>query len=171
MRRLFALFLGVSCLWLCTGCMTMAKRTLKEAKGASSEAEAVPGTGGGNFSRFTAVNIAPPRSDLGALVSSEFKTRLSEALRQELVQGDDAPFKGGSATLTIEPEINWYQKGGGVFPEKFAVVMFWLKADGAAVGQVQVSTKSEATRTGDGGLAESMAKELRTYFEDHGKKN
>lgn len=55
-------------------------------------------------------------------------------------------------------------------PEKFVVTLFYLKADGADVGRVQIVTKSKAAGSGDDDLAESAAKELVDYFKDHGKK-
>lgn len=147
----------------------MAKRTLKEFSGASSDAEAVPGSGGGNFARFAGIQIAAPRTDLGGLVSQGFHSQLSAALRERLISVEDAPFKGGSPYLSLEPQVMYYHRGGGLFPDKLAVVLFWFKADGTDLGRVQIATRSEASRTGDADLADSMAKELVDYFEDHGK--
>lgn len=166
MRTILALSFLSSLLFLNTGCMTAAKRVLKEGKGASSKAEPVPGTAGGSFARYKSVQIVPPRTNLGGLVSSEFKSHLVTAMREELVNDEDAMFKGGSPTLTIEPEIMWYHRGGigGVMPEKFVVALFWLKEGNSEVGRVQIVTKSEATRTGDDDLAESMAAGLAKFF-------
>jgi len=94
---------------------------------------------------------------------------LTTQLRKQLTQGKDAPFHGGSPTLTIEPQIQWFHKGGAIMPEKFAVVLYYLKGEGEDLGRVQVITKSEATRTDDDDLAESSAKELAKYFRKHGK--
>ena len=128
--------------------------------------------GGSSFCSYQGVNIAPPKSNLGGLVSSEYKSQLTAQLRKYLVTEEDAPFKGSSPMLTIEPEIMWYHRGGigGISPEKYVVNLFYLKADGADVGRVQIVTKSKAAGTGDDDLAESTAKELVSYFEDHGKK-
>jgi hypothetical protein len=170
MRKMMAMACMAAVLTYGTGCTTIAKRAMKEAKGASSDAEAVPGAGGGSFARFNGVDIQPPRTNLGGLVSTEYRAELTRALREQLVTEDDAPFKGSSPRLTIDPEILWYYRGGSIMPEKFAVVLFWLKDGGADVGRVQIVTKSEATGTGDNDMAENMAKELVSYFEDHGKK-
>jgi len=171
MRRLLTFAFLSASVALSAGCTTMAKRTFHEFKGSSSDASPVPGTGGGSFARFGGVTVAPPRSDLGGLVNSKFNSCLVTELRKHLADDKDAPFKGGTPALSIEPEISYFHKGGGVFPEKIAVVLYWLKGDGADMGRVQVVTKSEASGTGDDDLAQSNAKELAKYFEKHGKKS
>jgi hypothetical protein len=153
-----------------SGCTTVAKRTFKEMKGASSDFDIVPGTSVSGYSQYNSVDIKPPTSELGGLVSTSFSNDLVSHLRKELTQGDDAPFRGGPPALTIEPHIMWFNKGGSVFPDKHAIVLYYLKADGVEVGRVQVATKSEASRTGDSALAESSAEELVKFFEKHGKK-
>lgn len=170
-KSLAALGLMIA-LMMNTGCSKVVGRAVNEAKGAGSDAEAVPGMGGGSFASYQGVNISPPKTNLGGLVSAEYKTQLTAQLRKYLVTEKDAPFKGSSPMLTIEPEVMWYHRGGigGLMPEKFVVTLFYLKADGADVGRVQIVTKSKASGTGDDDLAESTAKELVSYFEDHGKK-
>jgi hypothetical protein len=171
MRALKSIIVIVACSTLSTGCTTFAKRTFKEMKGAGSEYEQVPGTAAGSFTRFASVTIAEPRSDAGSLVSSTFKTQLVSQLRKRLTGESDSPFRAsGSPTLNIEPQIQWYHRGGGLFPNKYAVVIFFLNGDGADLGRVQVVTESEASGTGDDDMASSMAKEMVNYFEKHGKK-
>ncbi|MEK6644684.1 MAG: hypothetical protein AABZ08_12340 [Planctomycetota bacterium] len=170
MRRMaFAMAAGML-LVTGTGCGTMVKRTLAEAKGASSKADPIPGTGGASFARFGTVNIETPRTELGGLVPSEFNSMLVSELRKTLTQGKDPVFKGGSPALTIEPHVMWFNKSGSAFPHKYAVVLFYFKGDGADLGKLQIVTKSEASGTGADDLAEDMAKELAGYFEKHGKK-
>ncbi|HKQ49760.1 MAG TPA: hypothetical protein VJZ71_16925 [Phycisphaerae bacterium] len=164
MQRFFTLALLSASVAFSSGCTTMAKRAFKEAKGAGSDAEPVPGSGGGAFAQFQGVNIAAPRTDLGGLVNAGFMNILPTELRKHLTQEKDAPFKGSGATLSIEPEVRYFHKGGGPFPTKIAVVLYWLKADGADYGRIQVVTKSEATGTGDDDLAASSAKELASYL-------
>lgn len=165
MRTFLALtFLG-SLLLVTTGCNPY-KRTFQEVRGATSKAEPVPGTAGRDFTRYKSVQIVPPQTNLGGLVSAEFKSQLVTAMHKELVTDEDAMFRGGSPTLTIEPEILWYHRGGisGAFPEKFAVALFWLKEGGSEVGRVQIVTKSAAARTGDDAMAESMAERLAKFL-------
>jgi hypothetical protein len=150
--------------------MTAAKRTFSEVKGAGSDACAVPGCGSESFAQFGSITVAPARTDLGTMVNSKFMTSLPTELRKSLAEDKDAPFKGGGPALSIEPEVRYFHKGGGPFPEKIAVVLYWLKADGADYGRVQMVTRSEATGTGDDDLAQSSAKGLAKYFEKHGKK-
>lgn len=154
----------------CTGCATLTRRTLAEVKGADSDASAVPGTGGHEYGRFTGVQIIPPRTKLGGLVSSEFSSQLAAKLEEELIRASRAPFKGGSPTLTVESEILWYHRGGisTIMPERFAVVLYTLRADGGEYGRVQVVTKSGAARTEDVDLAESNARELGNYLRKNG---
>jgi hypothetical protein len=169
MQRLFTLALLSASVAFSSGCTTMAKRAFKEAKGAGSDCEPVPGTGGGSFAQFQGVTISPPRSELGGLVNTKFMTSLPTELRKSLVEGEKAQFKGSNPTLAIEPEVCYFHKGGGPFPTKIAVVLYWLKADGADYGRVQIVTKSEATGTGDEDMAASNAKELASYLEKRKK--
>lgn len=164
MQRLFTLALLSSMVAFSSGCTTMAKRAFKEAKGAGSDVEPVPGSGGGSFAQFQGVTIDPPRTDLGGLVNSGFMTSLPTQLQKHLTQEADAPFKGSTPALSIEPEVRYFHRGGGPFPTKIAVVLYWLKADGSDYGRVQVVTKSEATGTGDDDMANSNAKELASYL-------
>lgn len=168
-RMIFAIAAGVL-LMTSTGCGTMVKRTFAEVKGASSKAEPVPGTGGASYARFGSVTIEPAKTELGSLVPSEFGSMLAAQLRKALTQGKEPIFAGGAPALTIEPHIMWFNKSNALFPHKYAVVLFYLKGDGAEMGRVQIVTKSEATGTGVDDLAEDMAKELGDYFGKHGKK-
>ncbi|RIK67672.1 MAG: hypothetical protein DCC65_05960 [Planctomycetota bacterium] len=154
----------------CTGCATLTRRTLAEVKGADSDASPVPGTGGHDYGRFAGVQIIPPRTKLGGLVSSEFSSQLAAKLEEVLIRASRAPFKGGSPTLTIESEILWYHRGGitTIMPERFSVVLYTLRADGGEYGRVQVVTKSGAARTEDVDLAESNARELANYLRRNG---
>ena len=169
MQRLFTLVLLSASVAFSSGCMTAAKRAFKEAKGAGSDAEPVPGSGGGSFAQFQGVNIGQPRTDLGGLVNSDFMTSLPNELRKHLVEAEDASFKGSAPSLTIEPEVRYFHRGGGPFPTKIAVVLYWLRGDGADYGRIQVVTKSEATGTGDDDMAASNARELATYLADRKK--
>ena len=168
MRALIGLTILGSMLFFNTGCMTAVKRAYKEGKGASSKAEPVrlPGTELADYTRYKSVQIVPPRTNLGNLVTPEFKSHLVSSMRQALVEDEEAIFKGGSPTLTIEPEVMWYHRGGigGVFPEKFAVVLFWMKEGNNEIGRIQIVTKSEAARTEDDALAESAAGRLAKYL-------
>jgi hypothetical protein len=154
-----------------SGCMKALGRTVDEMKGASSDYEQVPGTGVSSFAGFNGVTVEPVQTELGGLVPPAFKAGLMTALRKELTQDKDAPFRSaGTPSLSIEPHVMWFNKGGSVFPEKHAIVLYYLKGNGADMGRVQIMTKSEASHTGDEGLAESNAKELAKYFNKHGRK-
>ncbi|MFQ5430302.1 MAG: hypothetical protein ACE5E1_08345 [Phycisphaerae bacterium] len=157
------LMIGSGC-----GAGTVAKRVLKEVVGASSKAAVVPGTVSGNLSRFKDVQLKPPRTDLGGLVSAKFKGALPGQLRRYLGPGEKGPFPGGTPKLTIEPVIQWYYDAGGfnelLGSDSFVVVLFHLSADGQALGKVQLVTKNAASHTNETDLAKSMAKELAHWF-------
>jgi hypothetical protein len=53
--------------------------------------------------------------------------------------------------------------------DSYAVVLFWLSAEGAPAGRVQVVTKEAASRTGATDVAKSMAKELARFFDKLGE--
>jgi len=172
--------LGISILGLVmmanTGCAGMAaRRVLSEVAGASSKTKAVPGTSTARFSQFQGVKINAPHTDLGGLVNSRFSSALPGALRESLTTGKNAPFPGGSPTLDIDPEITFYNDPGGMGDlfggDSYAVVLFTLSADGAALGKVQVVTKTAAARTGPDDMAKSMAKSLGDFFDQNIKKS
>jgi peptidoglycan-associated lipoprotein len=62
----------------------------------------------GSFARFTGVEVVPPRSELSDLANPTSTSALTTQLRKQLRQGKDAPSHGGSQTLTIEPQIQWF---------------------------------------------------------------
>ncbi|MBN2563634.1 MAG: hypothetical protein JXQ75_22165 [Phycisphaerae bacterium] len=175
MRKILALTILVSTVVGSSGCGTAAKRVLKEVQGASSEARAVPGTHTATLATYQAVKIDNPRSDLGGLVDSRFSGVLLGALRGALTEGEEPVFRGGSPVLEIQPEITFYSEAGGLGSilgsDSYAVVLFWLSADGAPVGKVQVVTKSGASRTGEADMAKSMADGLAGFMKKHRKKN
>ena len=154
---------------LSSGCGTMVKRTVGEVKGAGSDATSVPGSGGESYARFQAVEIQTPQSELGGLLPAEFKTMLATDLRKELTQGKEPVFTGGSPAVTIEPHIMWYNKSNAMMPNKYVVVLYYIRGEGAELGRVQVVTKSGATGTGPDDLADSSAKEMAKYFRKHGR--
>jgi len=170
MRAIVTLVMTFGLLTCGVGCSptSLAKRGLKEVKGASSKSEVVPGTTGGGLSRFGGVKIARPQTDLGGLVDSRFRSALTSELQGALTRGKKPVFPGGTPVLAIEPEITWYHKagalGGIMGSDSFAVGLFWLKADGADIGRVQVVTKSGAMRTGPEDMAKSMAGELAKFL-------
>ncbi len=168
MRKTLAFTIVGSLLFGASGCTTALKRGLKEFKGASSKAKAIPGTPTDALSQCRGVRIGQPRSDLGGLVDPQFATALTGALHQALTKGDDPVFPGGSPTLEIDPEITWFHESGGLGgimgSDSYAVVLFWLSSEGVPAGRVQVVTKEAASRTGAADIAKSMAKELAKFL-------
>lgn len=156
-----------------TGCMTAAKRVIKEAKGASSET--TPVSVKGRYANYAGVTIAPTQSELGRLVPAAFKKALGVELRKALVTGEEALFKGKSPNLKIEPHVMWFHEastvGGIVGSDSYVVVLFKFSADGADAGKLQIVTSTAASRTGYADMAASMAGELADWFEEkRGKK-
>lgn len=148
--------------------MTVAKRAVKEIRGARSKAQVVPGTVSDDFARFQGVLISPPHSELGGLVSPEYIAELHAALKQHLRTREDAPFPGGKPILEIDPQVHWYQSAGGLGglmgSDSFAVVLFKLRGAGADLGSVQVVTKDAALHVHERGMAESTSKALAKWF-------
>jgi hypothetical protein len=169
MVRAFASVLVVGVLALTSGCGMIFNRTVAEVKGSSSDATAVPGSGGESYGRFRSLEVMTPTAEGGGLIPSDFKSFLVSMIKKELTQGKEPIFTGGAPALTVEPHIMWFNKGNALFPHKYAVAIFHLRGDGADMGKVQIVTKSEATGTGADDMAESMAKELGKYFKKHGK--
>jgi len=146
----------------------MAGRAIKEIRGATSHIQEVPGTVTGRFDRYEGVKITPIRSELDGLVSEKFTSTLPAAMRKYLIEEKDAPFQGGSPALTIEPQVQWYHEASGagklLGSDSYAVVLFKLSADGAALGKLQVATKEAAATAGRKAMAKSMAKKLAHWF-------
>jgi len=159
----FALFAGAGC-----NPASMATRAIKEIKGASSEIREVPGTVNGRFDRFRGATISPLQSELGDLVSKDFTASLPVALHEYLVADEDAPFRGGSPKLTIEPQMQWFCEASGAGKlfgsDSYVVVLFKLSADGVELGRLEVVTKEAAARSGRRAMAESMSKKLSDWF-------
>jgi len=150
------------------GCSTIAKKAYKEARGARSKLQVVPGTVRGDVGRFKGVRVAPTRTDIGALASAEFVETLPGALRSSLAEGEGAPLPGGSPVIEVVPQVQWYHHAGGlkgiIGSDSYAVVLFLLCSEGDDVGKVQIVTKNAASRIGDREMADSMAKELAAWF-------
>ena len=169
MGRVFTGAVLCVAMFVTTGCGTVVKRTVGEVKGAGSDATSVPGSGGENYGRFHSVEIQPTVTEGGGLVPAEFRSMLTTALRKELTQGKEPVFSGGSPAITIEPHVMWFNKSNPLMPNKYVVVLYYIRGDGSELGKVQVVTKSEATGTGVEDLAESSAKEMARYFRKHGR--
>lgn len=159
-----------------TGCGpgSLAKGAFKQVRGAHSKAIEVPGTLAGNFSEYKGVTISTPRTELGRLVPTKFSNTLPDALRKYLSEKDGAMFPGGSPTLTIDPQILWFHKAGGLKEmlgsDSYAVVLFRLSSGGVPKGRVQVVTKEAAAVTDEDDMAKSSAKELAGWFKKKMKK-
>ncbi len=166
----FALFFSSGC-----SPTSMATRAITEIKGASSEVREIPGTVKGRFDRFKGADISPPRNELGGLVPTQFTSTLRTMLREFLVEEEEAPFRGDSPKLTIEPQMQWFSEASSmsrlVGSDSYVVVLFKLSADGVELGKLEVATKSGATRTDSSAMAKSMAKELAEWFEERQEAN
>lgn len=156
-----AFLLGTS-----SGCGTIIKRVYNEAKGATSKVVTVPGSQTARYADFNAVEITPPRSELGTLIPNTYEREYMKQMKIFLVTDEEAPFKGTEPVLKLDPQIYWYNKGGikGAFPNQHVVVFFELRAGQELIGKMQVATKSEAARTDDEDMAESLAKGVAKYF-------
>ena len=168
------LSIAALCISSLIGCSpaSVATTAFKQIRGASSEVREIPGTLAGDFRQFRGARIAPPRTDLGTLVSGTFKGTLPVALKKHLSREKDAPFPGGSPEITIEPEIIWFKDAGvmeAAGSYSYVATLFWLSADGKPLGRLEIVTKEAAARTGDKEKAESMAKKLAQWFQKRRK--
>ncbi len=169
MSKFLVLVLLAGSLAFNVGCMTAAKRVLKEAIGATSEGAEVPGTVKSTFARYRGVSVEPVETKLGGLVSAEFKAALPAEVRKALATKEDALFPAGSPKLTIKPEIMWFHDasaiGSIIGSDSYAVVLFHISGEEGDLGRYQVVTSSAASRTGDVDMASSMAGQLVKWFE------
>ncbi len=174
MYRIMILAMMSAALAAGSGCSTVAKRALKEAQGASTKPYEVPGSVAGNLTSFKGVNVGQPHTKLGGLVSAKFSQALPGALQANLVVEEEAPFKGGTPILTIDPEIMWFFDASGVSElagsYSYANVLYTFSENGNVLGQVLLVTKNASSREGDEDLAASNAKELAVWFKDQAKK-
>lgn len=158
------------------GCGAILGRTFTEVKGAGAHAQELPGISPGTLRQYRDVRVGTPRSDVTPLVDPLYTRTLPGAVRTRLMQRNedekDKPpiFSGGTPVLELDPEITFYSRpgsvGGILGNDSYAVVLFWLRADGADIGQVQVVTKSGASRTGADDLARATAKGLAKFFDE-----
>lgn len=167
-----------ACLVLLTltnsSCMTAAKRVLREAQGATSKTRTFPGSSRNRYKTFQAVSAAPATSEVAPLVSEEFMKSLRIELVNQLVAGEKPLFrKEGEPMLTIESRVMWYHKPGAfgdiLGNYSYTVVVYTLTGNGQLLDQVQIVTKSAASRTDDVDMAKSSAAELVKWFADRRK--
>lgn len=157
-----------------TGCSWAARRTLREAKGASAEITPIGGANPGNLRSLSGVQASAPRTRLGSLVPGEFVSSFAPACRKSLVDGKDAPLAASGQPLQIESEVMWYHKRQGlgvVTGEKsYAVMLLDLSSAGRNLGRVQIVATSGASRTDAADMAEAMAEELADWIRGSKKK-
>lgn len=174
MYRFMTLSLMCAALSVGSGCTSVLKRGFKEAQGASTKPYEVPGTLAGDLSSFKGVNVSAPQTKLGGLVSAKFRQALPAALRKHLVEEEEAPLKGGTPIVNMEPEIMWYYDATGVSElagsNSYANVLYTFSENGNPLGQVLLVTKNASSREGDEDLAESNAKELAAWLKDQAEK-
>ncbi|MBK8270568.1 MAG: hypothetical protein IPK83_20620 [Planctomycetes bacterium] len=174
MRRTLILF-SLSCLAIGNfGCMTAAKRMLKEAQGATSKSNTVPNGSRESYKGFEAVTASPSTSEVQPLVSTDFMKSLRIELINQLTVGDEPLFKKtGEPVVNIDSRVMWYHKPGAMGDilgnYSYTVVLYTMSSDGRTLDQVQIVTKSAASRTDDDDMAKSSVKELIAWFEARGK--
>ena len=170
MSRQGLIVVGFSLLIAASGCMTATRRAIKEAKGADSDIEPVPGTHTRELGKYRGVEIRPVWSDLGGLVDTRFSDTLNEVLQMKLCRGRRPVFPGGEPILTIEPEVMFYMMHGSmgavVGSDCYAVVLFFLSDGETLLGKIQVKTVSAAARTGPDDLAIDMGESLADYLRE-----
>lgn len=161
--------IGVLALSLNTGCMTAAKRVLKEAQGATSKTTTFPDSSRNVYQEFRGVTVSQPTSDVEPLVSRAFSSALRVEIINQLSKADEPLFGGGEPAINIEPRILWFHATSGLGDilghYSFTVVLYTITASGQTLDHVQIVTKSAAARTDDADLAKSNAEELVKWFE------
>ncbi|HPF40878.1 MAG TPA: hypothetical protein P5081_07255 [Phycisphaerae bacterium] len=170
--KLFSLLLAVT-LVNATGCSWAARRTLREAKGASAEITPIGGVNPSSLRNFGSVNATAPTSRLGNLVPGDFISGFGPACRKALTEGKDAPLAAAGQPLQISSEVMWYHKRKGlgvVTGEKsYAVMLLDLSGGGRTLGRIQIVASSGASRTDSADMAEAMAEELADWIRGHKK--
>ncbi len=159
----------LTALTLSTGCMTAAKRVLKEAKGASSKSQTFPDSSRNTYQSYKGVTVAQPTSDVSPFVSREFTAALRRELIEQLTKAEEPVFRSGEPSIQIEPKVLWFHATSGMGDllgsDSYSVVLYTISADGKPLDRVQIVTKSAAARTGDDDLAKSNVEELVGWFE------
>lgn len=169
MRRYGLLVCLASLLAMNTGCMTAAKRVLKEAQGATSKSRTVPGSSREQYRSFGAVSVGAATTEVEPLVSPEFMKALRIELVNQLTGGDKPLFrKSDEPSLSIDARVMWYHKPGALGDilgtYSYTVVVYTISSEGRILDRVQIVTKSAASRTDDSDMAASSAKELVEWF-------
>ncbi|MBX3394708.1 MAG: hypothetical protein KF841_05030 [Phycisphaerae bacterium] len=159
-----ALFMAMN-----TGCMTAAKRVLKEAQGATSKSRTVPGSSRDQYRSYGAVSVSPATTEVEPLVAPEFMKALRIELVNQLTGGDKPLFrKSDEPALNIDARVMWYHKPGALGDilgtYSYTVVVYTMSIEGRILDRVQIVTKSAASRTDDSDMAASSAKELVEWF-------
>ncbi|HWL92021.1 MAG TPA: hypothetical protein VNT79_00675 [Phycisphaerae bacterium] len=161
---------ALTCFFLSTGCEFAAKRVFKEARGARTKGMTLPRGSRTTYKEFRGVTVKEPDSDVEPLVSRTFIRALPIELRRQLTSVSGAMFRRkGDPDLEIAAKVLWYYEAGGlgglIGSNSYAVVLYTLSAGGQTLDQIQMVTKSAATRTGDDDMARSSVKGLVNWLQ------
>ena len=150
-----------------TGCSTIAKKAIRESKGADSDLTVISESSRVSFTRFDSVEVLPIQSELRHLVPVSFRSALPLAIRSSLT-GKDGALRGGKGlTLTVQPIATFFLIKG-TFKElvgsySYAACVFVLLEDGRELSRVQIIARSGANRTDLADLAREMGRSLNAY--------
>lgn len=163
MRKLVAA-MSVCCLVCCSGCFTVAKRGLAEARGASSKVFPLKPLSPGTAKAASRHQVAPVQAD--GVGAAEIRSALQQAYQKKYAElKKDGKIKPGSGeALTIKTTVRFYStKGAGKLIGGMAFVVARIEvvnASGAVVATADALSTTKALRTGTEDLANSMAEEV-----------
>ncbi|MBN1344003.1 MAG: hypothetical protein JXQ73_15065 [Phycisphaerae bacterium] len=162
MRSLVAVVtvMGMVC---CTGCMTVAKQTLAEAKGASADVQALRVLSPGTAKSASSLKVGTISSDgAGAQM---IRAPLQQALAKEIAQAKGkGKITGSGGALTINAVVRYVSSEGAgklLGGMSFAIVRVDVTgADGQPAGSADVLASTKAMRSGMDDLANALAKKI-----------
>ena len=150
-----------------TGCSTIAKKAIRESKGADSDLTVISESGHVSFSRFGSVEVLPIQSELRHLVPVSFRSTLPSAIKSAMTGRDGALRNGKGRTLTVQPIATFFLIKGRfkelVGSYSYAACVFVLSEDGRELSRVQIISRSGANHTDLGDLAREMGRSLNEY--------
>jgi len=150
------------------GASTIAKRGLKELKGASGKVLEVRPPRASELQLYKSVRLGQVTNEIHQLCPPGMVTGLKTYLPAALTEIKEV-YPGGEPTLTLDLAIQYAQKGGGLSAvlgsDQYLISRVYLRGqDANPVGELILIAHSEAMSTSDGDMGKAAANKLAHYL-------
>jgi hypothetical protein len=163
---------GCTVLLTCTGCptpMDFAARGYSELRGAHDQELSIQDINPAELASHDSIQVDRVVSAIGNLVPGEFVVMLDASLRKELAGLKGLP--GAGSPIRFIGQITYWQTMGSIEmlrgKERIAVMHVWcVTVDARTIAEFLVVATSDALRTSDLEMAQTLALGAATYFQN-----